>query len=260
MLPPIDTHIHLLAGLDDGPRDSAEALDLARMLVRDGVRMAAALAHQNDHYPENTADRLRSATADLRAALAQNNIPLTVYPTGEVMLTPDLVERYDAGLLLTLADKGKFLLVEMPHTLFVDIAPIAAGLRQRGVRLVIAHAERYPELMNDGPLVEQWISLGCLIQITASEYADPTMADPRVLADWTRRGIVHMLGTDGHRRDLRPPRMKAGVEALRADFGPGIGDRVGHLWASSILAGRPVNTPAPLPRKKKSWFAKMMGG
>src|SRR5207247_2431655 len=141
MLPPVDTHVHLLAGLDDGPRDADEALAMARMLAADGVRMATALAHQNDYYPENDAARLREAAAAFAAELKANDVPLTAYPTGEVMVTPDLVERFDAGQLLTVADKGKFLLVEMPHVLFVDLMPIAAALRSRGVRIIVAHAE-----------------------------------------------------------------------------------------------------------------------
>jgi protein-tyrosine phosphatase len=259
MLPPVDTHVHLLAGLDDGPRDMTEAVAMAKMLVADGVRMATALAHQNDHYPENTAAKLRTAAAELSAALKAENVPLTVYPTGEVMASPDLLEKYDAGSLLTYADKGKFLLVEMPHTLFVDLAPIAMGLRQRGVRIVVAHAERYPELMSGGALVEQWIAAGCLIQVTAQEIAEPTIADKKVLHDWIRRGIVHMLGTDGHRVDMRPPRMKAGVAALHALAGPGVGDRISHIYASSIMQGRPINAPPPV-QVKKSWFGRMLGG
>ncbi len=259
MLPPVDTHVHLLAALDDGPRDMAEAVAMAKMLVRDGVRMATGLAHQNDHYPDNDANHLRNASTLLAAALQEQNVPLAIYPTGEVMVTPDLVERFDAGRLLTMADKGKYLLVEMPHGLFVDIAPIAAGLRQRGVRLVIAHAERYPELMNAGPLVEHWIRAGCLIQITANEFAEPQMSDARTLRDWAKRGIVHMLGTDGHRTDMRAPKMKAGVDALRSLVGPAICDRIAHLTASAIFQGRNVVVP-PVQEVKKSWFGKMFGG
>jgi protein-tyrosine phosphatase len=33
----IDTHCHLLPGLDDGPRTVREALQLAQMMVADGI-------------------------------------------------------------------------------------------------------------------------------------------------------------------------------------------------------------------------------
>src|SRR5688572_3603952 len=115
MIPLADTHVHLLAGLDDGPPTTDVAAAMCRMLVAEGARHATALAHQNDDYPDNTADRLRSSAAILTADLAAKNIPLHVYPTGEVMLSPTLVEDWRAGRLLSYGGHGRFLLVEMPH-------------------------------------------------------------------------------------------------------------------------------------------------
>ena len=54
MTPLADTHVHLLAGLDDGPQTADEAVAMCRMLVAEGARHATALAHQNEHYPDNT--------------------------------------------------------------------------------------------------------------------------------------------------------------------------------------------------------------
>jgi len=71
MVPPlVDTHCHLLAGLDDGPKTPADAVAMCRRAYDQGVRHAAALAHQNDHYPDNTPDRLREGFARLTADLA----------------------------------------------------------------------------------------------------------------------------------------------------------------------------------------------
>src|SRR5262245_47379852 len=135
MLPLADTHVHLLAGLDDGPPRSDIALAMCRMLVSEATGHATALAHQNPDYPKNSATRLRAAAAGLVADLADKGIPLHVYPAGEVMLTPTVVEDYKLGHLLTVGDHGKWLLVEMPHGQFLDIVPIAEAFKPLGVRL-----------------------------------------------------------------------------------------------------------------------------
>ncbi|HSQ57177.1 MAG TPA: CpsB/CapC family capsule biosynthesis tyrosine phosphatase, partial [Gemmata sp.] len=109
MLPLADTHVHLLAGLDDGPRSRDEAIAMCRMLVAEGARHATALAHQNDDYPANTSERLRSAAATLAAELKERDIPLTVYPTGEVMLSPTTLDDWHAGTLLSVGDRKQFL-------------------------------------------------------------------------------------------------------------------------------------------------------
>jgi protein-tyrosine phosphatase len=151
-------------------------------------------------------------------------------------------------------------LVEMPHGLFVDLRPLAAAIRPAGVRVVVAHAERYPELLHDPGLAEGWIAAGCLIQVTAAELADPaSAADARALKDWVRRGVVHLLGSDGHHLAYRPPRVRPGYEVLRRWAGPAAADRIGHIWAAAMLEGRPVNPPPPAPRGR-SWFARLFGG
>src|SRR4029453_2209810 len=115
--------------LDDGPPTADVALAMCRALVSEGARHATALAHQNDDYPENTADRLRSSSAALSSMLAAKKIPLSVYPTGEVMLSPTTLDDWRAGKLLSVGDHRQWLLVEMPHGAFVDALPLAESLR-----------------------------------------------------------------------------------------------------------------------------------
>jgi protein-tyrosine phosphatase len=259
MLPSADTHVHLLAGLDDGPRDGDEARAMCRMLVAEGCRFATALAHQNPHFPDNTPDRLRAAAADLAAQLDEQKIPLTVYPTAEVMLGPDTLAEWRAGKLLSVGGHGKHLLVEMPHTTFLDVRPLAEGLKADGVRLIIAHAERYAELLHDPAVTDAVIAAGCLIQVTASELAEPTsLSDGRALRRWADRGVIHLLGSDGHRLGGREPRMRAGVSVLTKWVGRAAADRIAGIWGSAVLQGLPVNPPPP-SAAPRSWFAKLFG-
>ncbi len=258
--PAADTHVHLLAGLDDGPRTADEAVSMCRALVADGARSATALAHQNPQYPGNTPAALTAAAAELRARLAEHNVPLAVYPTGEVMVSAETANEFRAGMVQTVGGHGKHLLIEMPHALFLDVRPLAHELRAAGVRLVIAHAERYAELLHDPGLTDAFLRAGCLIQVTAHALAAPdTAADERALKDWCTRGVVHVLGTDGHNLDRRPPRLRAGVRRLAKWAGPAAADRVASIWGTALLQGGPLNPPPPRP-KPRTWFARLLGG
>lgn len=260
MTPLADTHVHLLAGLDDGPRDPGEADAMCRMLVAEGVRHATALAHQNESYPENTAARLRTEAAALTARLQEKDIALSVYPTGEIILTPDLLEDWQAGKLLSYGDRGKYLLVEMPHGVTIDLRPLASNFRAAGVNFVLAHAERYLDMLEEPGVVESFIASGCLIQVTASALAAPnSAAQERTLKDWTKRGIIHLLGSDGHRIDRREPRMKAGYEVLAKWGGRSVADRIGGIWGAAVLQGSPIHIPIPAPRTR-SWFSRLLNG
>ncbi len=254
-----DTHVHLLAGLDDGPQDSEEALAMCRVLAGEGVRHATALAHQNESYPDNTPVQLREAAAALAERLRAADVPLAVHPTGEIVLTPDLVADWQSGRLLSVGDHGKFLLVEMPRGGFVDVRPLAVALGRSGVRLIVAHAERYPELLHEPGAAEGLIGAGCLIQVTASSLASPSSsADGRALKDWAKRGVIHLLGSDGHRMRRRKPHLRAGYAALARWIGREAADRVGGIWGTAVLQGLPVKVPPPAP-PSRSWFSRLFG-
>lgn len=260
MAPLADTHIHLHWGTDDGPTSLEEAVAMCERLAGEGVRSAASLSHQNPSYPLNTPDSLRAKTAELAAVLKAKKIPLHLYPSAEVMASTELVEKWKAGEWLSIADRKKFLLVEMPLGMFVDLRPAARMLKSLGVRIIVAHAERYPELLHDDAMCEEWIRLGCLIQITARGVARPLNGqDDSAIRRWIKRGMVHVMGSDGHNLDRRPPAMKEGYDAICRIAGMGAADRIGSIWGTAVLQGLPVNVPPPSP-PKKSWFASLFGG
>jgi protein-tyrosine phosphatase len=260
MTPLADTHVHLLAGLDDGPPTPDVAIAMCRFLLAEGARHATALAHQNDGYPANTAEHIRVASIGLTANLAAKGIPLHVYPTGEVMLSPSLVEDWEAGTLLSVGDRGQWLLVEMPHGTFLDVLPLAESLRPLGLRLIIAHAERYADLLHDPVLAEKWIEAGCLLQVTAHAVAEPRdAATEKALKLWATAGFMHLLGSDGHGIDWRRPVLAAGFEQLRKWAGRGPAERIASLWGVAVLQGLPVEVPPPRP-PSRSWFTRLFGG
>jgi protein-tyrosine phosphatase len=251
-----DTHVHLLAGLDDGPPTEDVALAMCRMLVSEGVGVATGLAHQNPNYPDNTPARMLAAAAALSATLAAKKIPLAVFPTAEVMLSPNVVADWDAGRLLSVGNHRQWLLVEMPHGEFVDVLPLAEELRPRGLRLIIAHAERYLPLLFDQAMAARWIAAGCLIQVTARSIAEPWDDElAKGIETWARGGLIHLLGSDGHGIDRRQPLLAAGYRRLEKLVGRSAAARIGSTWATAILRGEMVDVPPPHPPERK-WFSR----
>lgn len=258
-VPLADTHVHLLAGLDDGPRTDDEALAMCRMLVAEGARSAAATAHLHPEFPQNTPERIVAATARLAEQLREQRIPLAVVPTAEIMLGDDLAERWRAGRLLSVGNLGQYLLVEMPHDAFLDYRPAAAALQPLGIRIIVAHAERYEPLLHDPALAVEWIAAGCLMQVTAEAIADPSPHDEPAMKLWAQRGMIHLLGSDGHRIDRRKPELQPGYAKLKKWMGTPAAERVASIWGTAVLQGLPVNPPPPKP-PTRSWFGRLFGG
>jgi protein-tyrosine phosphatase len=249
MIPPlVDTHCHLLAGLDDGPKTPADAIAMCRRAFDQGVRHSVALAHQNDHYPDNTPDRLRAGFERLKVDLVAANLrDFTVYPCAEVMVRPDMDEAWDRGELLSVSDGRLYILLEMPHGLCVELAWLIERLVTRGVRPILAHAERSPELLHEPEAVERLIQAGCLIQISSDGVTRSDGADRRALKDWVHRGIAHMLGSDGHSPRRRPPDLLKAYETLRHWAGAETADRIASGNGLTVLSNRPLRVPPVAP-------------
>jgi protein-tyrosine phosphatase len=252
MIPLVDLHCHLLAGLDDGPRTPADALEMCRQAYAEGVRMVAALAHQNERYPEVTPDCIRQAVRALAEELRRHELPLTVFACAEVMAHPQLETAWRDGLHLSVGDRGQYLLLEMPHGLFVDLRQTAARLRQAGVRLILAHPERHPELLHEPGALEALIAEGCLVQVSSASVTDPpTREDQRALKRWFKRGLVHLLGSDGHSPRRRPPRLADAYHQIARWVGEPAADRIGSTNGIAVLQGLPLHVPAPRPARAR---------
>src|SRR5438132_1490760 len=124
MIPLVDMHCHLLAGVDDGPRTEEEALEMCRIACTEGIRLSAALAHQNERWNAVTPQLIREHAGRLAEALKQAGVPLSVFACAEVTVHPEIEAAWRRGELLSIADRGQYLLIEMPRGIYVDLREI----------------------------------------------------------------------------------------------------------------------------------------
>lgn len=259
VVPLTDLHVHLLAGLDDGPQSLDDAVRMCRLSHAEGVRLSVALAHQNEAWPAVTPERIREAATGLAARLRAEGLEFAVYPAAEVMIGPDTEADWRAGRLLSVADRGKYLLFEFPHHLYLDVRALVRALVRAGVRPILAHPERTPELLYDPGRVEELIGLGALVQVSTGSVTGPVDGRAeRALKGWFRRGVVHLIGSDGHSPTRRPPRLAEAAARIRRWAGDRVADRVCGANGTAVLQGLPLKVPPPEP-PRRGWFARLVG-
>lgn len=195
----IDLHSHILPGVDDGVRSTAEAEELARAAAAQGVTAIAATPHVRDDYP-TTPDRMEAGVEALRLHFAQADVPVGVLVGGEVAL--DRLERLPAEDVsrFTLAGTGRYLLVEFPYYGW------PFGLEGQLRRLVaddvvplLAHPERNPEVQAAPERLERLLRVGALAQVTIDSLAGRFGRRARRAADrLIELGLVHVLASDAH--------------------------------------------------------------
>lgn len=211
----VDMHCHLLPGVDDGPRDWDEALLMAQQAAADGIDTIIATPHHLGAYQTNDGRTIRARTARLQEFLNQRNVDLRVLPGAEVRVEPDLVERIRGGQILTLADRGRYVLLELPHEVCLPIERLLDDLGRAGLTAVLAHAERNMGIMARPSLGESLVAAGCFLQVTAASIMGAF--GPRVeetALHLIRQGTVHFVATDAHSSTSRRPLMRRTFDRL----------------------------------------------
>lgn len=249
----VDIHCHCLPNVDDGPKTKYEALALCQMLVDDGVTTAIATPHQLGQFDGcNEASEIRASVSMLNRELETNNIPLTILPGGDVRVDERIYQLIESDKILTLADGRKYILLELPSSIFIDIEPLLLELTQLGIYGIISHPERHFILNKQHNIIPKWLESPSYLQITAGSLLGQfgSMAK-RAAWHYLSSGWVSIVATDCHNLNRRRPVMTAAFKYIREK----LGHEVAHLVCIEnplrVLEGRNIiNTLPPGKRER----------
>jgi protein-tyrosine phosphatase len=218
-MPAADLHFHILPGVDDGPADLGESLELARAAVAEGTRTVVATPHVRLDLGITDAWEIHERVHELRWELSSEGIELELRCGGE--LGDHMVERLGCQELDLLAQGppgARWVLVETP---FEGVGPgfhqATDELRRRGFGVLIAHPERSADATLDDAIgLRRELEAGSLAQINAQSLTgdhghDAQVAAFRLIED----GLVAVVASDAHGL-ARPPALAAARTALMA--------------------------------------------
>lgn len=219
----IDIHTHILPGLDDGAASVEDALEMAALALRSGVRMLVATPHatargdgRNLWGPE-----FYRAVSGFQQLLDEAGMELRVLPGMEIMGSARVPELLRAKKLIGLAG-STHPLIEFP---FTDYGGRATELLERlvadGWQPVVAHPERYEYVQEDPSILNLWTKVGCLLQINKGSLLGafgPT--EQRLSLELVDRGFAFAVASDAHSSVRRTPWMEDVAHLLEAEFSP----------------------------------------
>jgi protein-tyrosine phosphatase len=260
----IDLHCHILPGLDDGPSTIEEALDMCRIAVEDGIQAIVATPHMlNGMFLVDRGDVLQGVGAMSRA-LSEASIPLQILPGADVHLDQSVPGCLERGELITVADRGRHLLLEFPQ----DIVPEGTGellfqVQLKGITPIITHPERNIAIQQNPAILNDLVRTGSLTQITAGSLTGIFGARVRrCTLRLLRSGTAHLVSTDAHNTGRRSPRLSEAREAVEKELGREEAERIFVERPTKILQGTHVEVPEPLtdpdgPTRRRSFWKRL---
>ena len=232
----IDIHSHILYGVDDGAKTVQDSLDMAKEAVDQGIQVIYATPHHLNGQFENSAAEVKMAVQLLNELLSNHKIGLEVRVGQEVRINGDLLEHLDSGEILTLGDKGTYILVELPSN---DVPAYTGNLlfdlQVEGLKPIIVHPERNSEIVQKPDILFDLVNNGALTQVTAASVAGKFGKTLQKFSlDLIDANLTHFVASDAHNISTRAFWMDDAFSIIEAKLGI---DTVYYLKENAQILG-----------------------
>ena len=210
----IDLHCHLLPGIDDGAPNLDTSLAMARIAVADGITVTACTPHIYPGMYQNTGPAIRQAVCELQAHLDEAGVSLRLTYGADTHIAPDLVAGLRDGRVPSLHGSRYFLLEPPHHVAPPRLAETVFDLLAAGYVPVVTHPERLSWIEDRYETFIELVRQGAWMQVTAGSLTGRFGSAAQY---WGERmldeGWVHILATDSHSAERRPPLLAEGQQA-----------------------------------------------
>ncbi len=262
----IDLHAHILPGLDDGPKDIEESLAMCEKAAADGIRAIVATPHTGNGVYENHRDRIMSSLSALREKVEKAGIPIVLFAGADVHANVAILDMIADGRAMTVNDNGSHVMIEMPDQVVPPrFEEWLFSLRLKGIVPILTHPERNMVIASDQDFLAWLVAMGVLVQVTAMSITGHFgRAIEKISREMLEKGLVHVIATDAHSIETRPPVLSSARDVAALILGEEEARRLVEANPRSILEGRPIDTPQPkkyaqgfmkriLSRKRAGW-------
>ncbi|MGI6119164.1 MAG: tyrosine-protein phosphatase [Desulfosporosinus sp.] len=261
----IDIHSHILPGLDDGAKNMAETLGMVRQLHEAGFTTLIATPHVFEGRDFLNPSEILAVTEQVRKCVAAAKIPVEILPGAENYIFPEMARWVQERKLLTLGNRGKYILVELPRLEIPRYADqVFFELQVLGITPVLAHPERYRGLNDQQERILEWAKKGILLQLelrSLSGYYGPQASQ---LAEiMLHSDLIHVVGSDSHRVSRRETTYLEGLQSIKKIVGEPRYQELTKLNPRTLLEGNPLQGEreycfkGPSIRKRKHRFWNM---
>ena len=266
----IDLHNHILYGQDDGAETLEESIRMCRISSQDGVRTIVATPHILPGIYENDRSTILSQVAELNSALKKLNFQrspfrvknldsmtqlpddliteLRILAGADVHFSSDLLERLERKEVVTVNDQGRYLMVEFESQGIPYMAEeVLFQMLTKGIVPIISHPERNMEIAQRPQRYYEMIRMGCLGQVTAMSLTGEFGPEIKRSAEkLLAKRLIHIIASDAHSPNRRPPILSAGVKAAEKIVGKEEARKMVTEYPKAVIEGRRPDVPEPL--------------
>lgn len=238
----IDIHSHVLFGLDDGAKTLEESAAMMRMAAEHGTTDLVATPHADPEYrfdPVLVEERRRQVEAVCGGAPRLH--------TGcDFHLSYDNIQDALGNPHKYTINQKCYLLVEFSDLLiFKNTVEIFGHLLDAGMIPVVTHPERNGLLRQRADEIARWVEQGAYVQVTAQSLTGGFGRRAQEFSSaLLERGLVHIVASDAHDCEHRPPVLDEARRWLREHCGEAAAQMLTEVNPGATLTGDALELPA----------------
>jgi protein-tyrosine phosphatase len=249
----IDVHSHILSGIDDGAETPEESVAMALMAAKNGTTDIVATPHANQQFRFDY-DLVTEKIMALQEACGDR---IKIHRGCDFHLYFENIEAAVAQPTRYTINNRCYLLVEFADFVVSrTVEPIFDRLQRAGMIPVITHPERNSTLIHKINDLARWVQRGCMLQVTANSFTGRWGKHTRQFSEeLLRRGMIHVIASDAHDTEYRPPILSEAFEHIKRKHSPERAQLLCVENPRAMLTGDSIDYEATEDRVTgKKWF------
>lgn len=234
--PTIDIHCHIMPGVDDGSPDLATSLEMLRIADKDGITHIILTPHHKPMHHNVSPEHNVAYRKKLQEAATEAGIKAKLFSGNEIYYSDETMEELIDGKICSLAGSDYVLVEFHPTNPFKAIQNAAGRVQAAGFIPIIAHVERYSDIVSHPARVRDLIQMGCFIQVNASSVMGKYGFG---IAHFTKKllkeELVHFIASDAHDTGRRAPYLLDCRNYVERKFGEDYGKKLFFTNPANVI-------------------------
>lgn len=215
-----DIHIHIIPGVDDGAKNEESVERMLDIAYADGIRCMICTPHFHGGYMETSPNEILMALDKVKSIACKKYPDMEFYSGNEIYYFESMTEWLSEGRLLTMADSDYVLVEFSPAVTLRELDSAVRHISQAGYRPILAHINRYVQLVGNIDHVYDLIDNGAYIQInTEAIRGDMGFKVKQFTKKLLKTDSVHFIASDAHSSRRRRPKLSEEVSYIEKKYG-----------------------------------------
>ena len=234
--PTIDIHCHIMPGVDDGSPDMATSLEMLRIADKNGITHLILTPHHKPMHHNVSPEHNVAYRKKLQEAAANAGIKAKLFSGNEIYYSDETMEELEAGKICSLAGSDYVLVEFHPTNPYKAIQNAANRVQAAGFIPIIAHVERYSDIVSHPARVSDLIEMGCFIQVNASSVMGKYgFGISHFTKKLLKENMVHFVASDAHDTGRRAPHLLDCRNYIERKFGEDYGKKLFFTNPANVI-------------------------